>query len=119
MAELTKAELAASEVDFEKAMKAAGLRGMVGDIRALYPERARSKKVRTPEEVAKMPVYIRLTKAQVECLEDHIRDEGLIGATQILTPAILLSYFVGIFAKYGVDWSKTRTTLRNPTLIRK
>lgn len=95
------------------------IKEMLGDIRTLYPEHSRSKKLRTPEQLAQMPVYIRLTKAEVECLEDHVRAEGLIGETQILTPAILKSYFVGIFAKYGVDWAKVRTTLRNPTLIRK
>ena len=81
--------------------------------------KSRSKTERTPEEQAQMPVYIRLTKAEVECLEDHCRAEGLIGPDQILTPAMLKSYFVGIFAKFGVDWSEVKTTLRNPTLIRK
>ena len=92
---------------------------LLGDLKTLYPMRARSKTLRTPEQVAQMPVYIRLSKAEVECLEDHVRAEGLIATNQILTPAILKSYFVGIFAKYGVDWSLVKKTLRNPTLIRK
>jgi len=79
----------------------------------------RSKKERTAEQIAQMPVYIRLTKAEVECLEDHVRAEGLIASDAILTPALLKEYFVGVFAKFGVDWTKVKTTLRNPTLIRK
>lgn len=78
-----------------------------------------SRKARSAEEIALMPVYIRLTKAEVECLEDHVRAEGLIGKTSILTPALLKEYFMGVFAKFGVDWSKTQKVLRNPTLIRK
>jgi hypothetical protein len=79
----------------------------------------RSKKARTEEEIAQMPVYIRLTKAEVECLEDHVRAEGLIAKDAILTPALLKEYFMGIFAKFGVNWAEVKTTLRNPTLIRK
>src|SRR5437870_3236647 len=79
----------------------------------------RSKKERTAEQIAQMPVYIRLSKAEVECLEDHVRAEGLIASDAILTPALLKEYFVGVFAKFGVDWTKVKTTLRNPTLIRK
>lgn len=79
----------------------------------------KSKTARTAEEIAQMPVYIRLTKAEVECLEDYVRAEGLIAPTAILTPALLKAYFMAIFEKYGVDWSKVSTTLRNPTLIRK
>jgi hypothetical protein len=81
--------------------------------------KSRSKTERTAEEIAQMPVYIRLTKAEVECLEDHVRSEGLIPETAILTPALLKAYFMTIFEKYGVDWSTVKTTLRNPTLIRK
>lgn len=79
----------------------------------------RSRKERTAEEVAQMPVYIRLTKAEVECLEDHVRAEGLIGKDAILTPALLKEYFMGVFGKFGVDWTKVKSVLRNPTLIRK
>ena len=79
----------------------------------------RTRKERSDEEVALMPVYIRLTKAEVECLEDHVRAEGLIGKDSILTPALLKTYFMGIMAKFGVDWDRVKTTLRNPTLIRK
>lgn len=79
----------------------------------------RVRKERTAEEIAQMPVYIRLSKAEVECLEDHVRAEGLIAHDAILTPALLKSYFMGVFAKFGVDWDKVKTTLRNPTLIRK
>ena len=95
------------------------LKTMLGDIKTMYPEHSRSKKLRTAEETALMPVYIRLSKAEVECLEDHVRAEGLIAPNQILTPTMLKSYFVGIFAKYGVDWTKVKTTLRNPTLTRR
>jgi hypothetical protein len=79
----------------------------------------RRKTERTAEEIAQMPVYIRLTKAEVECLEDHVRAEGLIAPDAILTPALLKSYFMGVFAKFGVNWAEVKTTLRNPTLIRK
>lgn len=83
------------------------------------PTGSRSKKERSAEELAQMPVYIRLSKAEVECLEDHVREEGLIAKDAILTPALLKAYFMAIFEKYGVNWSNVKTTLRNPTLIRK
>lgn len=79
----------------------------------------KSKTERSEEEIAQMPVYIRLTKAEVECLEDYVREEGLIPKDGILTPALLKAYFMAIFEKYGVDWSRVKKTLRNPTLIRK
>jgi len=79
----------------------------------------KERKARTAEQVAEMPVYIKLSKAEVECLEDYVRAEGLIGEDAILTPALLRDYFMGIMAKYGVDWSNTKKVLRNPTLIRK
>jgi hypothetical protein len=80
---------------------------------------SRMRKERTAEQVAEMPVYIRLSKAEVECLEDYVRAEGLIAKDAILTPALLKEYFMGIFAKFGVDWANVKKTLRNPTLIRK
>lgn len=89
---------------------------LLGDVRATA---GKSKTERTAEELAQMPVYIRLTKAEVECLEDYVRDEGLIAKDAILTPALLKAYFMAIFGKYGVDWTKVKTTLRNPSLIRK
>lgn len=89
---------------------------LLGDVKATG---GKAKSARTAEEQAQMPVYIRLTKAEVECLEDYVREEGLIPKDAILTPALLKAYFMAIFAKYGVDWAKVKTTLRNPTLIRK
>ena len=92
------------------------------DVLAGLPHMTKSgkeRKERTAEQVAEMPVYIKLSKAEVECLEDYVRDEGLIGKDAILTPTLLRTYFMGIMSKYGVDWARTKKVLRNPTLIRK
>lgn len=95
------------------------LTSILSDLPKSTTSSGRVRKERTAEEVALMPVYIRLTKAEVECLEDYVREEGLIAKDAILTPALLKEYFMGIMQKFGVDWSRTKKTLRNPTLIRK
>lgn len=93
-------------------------KSMLGDLKPTTKS-GKVRKERTPEQVAEMPVYIRLSKAEVECLERYIRAEGLIASDAILTPSILRTYVMGIFEKFGVDWTKVEKTLTNPTLIRK
>ena len=89
------------------------LRATISKVETTYASR-KGAKVRTAEENAQMPVYIRLTKAEVEHLENHLWADGTLKKDVVLSPKILAAYVKLIFGKLGVDFTKAPAVLARP-----